>query len=98
MVDAPPTVALMPPGLEVTVKLSAGEPAGVHVTMAESVPADAVTPVGAPGGEVGPCAALGIGAARKARTANTKAKPIDLRKFLPLMAGRLGASPYGPIG
>jgi hypothetical protein len=75
----PLTVALMPPGLEITVKLSAGEPAGVQETMAESVPAEAVTPVGAPGGEVGPCAAEGIGTISVARTANTKLTPDDLR-------------------
>ena len=73
----------MPPGLENTVKLSAGEPVGVQVTVAESVPADAVTLVGAPGGEVEPCAAPGIGATSRKRTANTRANPIDLRTHSP---------------
>jgi len=69
----------MPPGLEVTVKLSAAEPAGVQVTTAESVSGDAVTSVGAPGGEVGPSAALGEGATSSATTATTRANPVDLR-------------------
>ena len=58
LVAVPSTVAEMPPGLDVTVKLEAGWPDGCQLMVAATVPAVAETLDGAPGGPVGPVAAL----------------------------------------
>ncbi|TMD97101.1 MAG: hypothetical protein E6I72_07645 [Chloroflexi bacterium] len=52
LLAVPGTVAVIPPGFDVTVKLAAVASAATQVTVADRVPAVALTPVGAPGGDV----------------------------------------------
>jgi hypothetical protein len=67
--------------LETTVKLVAISPVGVHRTVADRVPADADTPVGAPGGEMAALATGALTIEEAATHATAKTAPTNLRKL-----------------
>jgi hypothetical protein len=81
LVAVPATVAEIPPGLETTVKLAAVSPEGVHRTVAESVPGDADTPIGAPGAVMAALATGAFTTEEAATHATVKMAPANRRKL-----------------
>jgi hypothetical protein len=76
LVAIPSTVAEMPPGFEVTVKLVAGWPDAVQLMVAARVLAVAETLVGMPGGAEGAVAALAGGAGRTSATSANRTHAV----------------------